>query len=156
LRENQLKIIGGTIMRSQACMVGSKLRLRDNEARLAVVQQLLDLIEARYNGKSSYSLVANIAGPSVEHIGRLVTANPDLAGLQGPTISPVWNKHATTQDEPREQWFAINVVVPQKELLPAVTYLRSIGASTVTATPVQYTFYTQSRSFVQLLERLHT
>lgn len=160
LRDNHLKIVGGTILHSQACLVGSRLALRANPERLELVRQLLDLFEARHNGRSSYSLVANLAAPSVEAAGRLVTSNPVLAGLQGPTIAPVWNKytgdHAMDTSAEAETWYAINVIVPQNELMPAVDHLRRIGASTVTATPVQYTFYTQSstyRSLVAMLEQ---
>lgn len=154
LRDNQLKIIGGPILRSQACLVGSRRRLRSDPDRLALVRQLLELIEGRQRGRLFYSLTANIAGGSVEDVGRRVTARPELAGLQGPTISPVWDKHAATGEVGAASWYAVNVVVPQNELVPALDHLRSIGASTVTVLPVQYTFYAQSETYVRLLKKL--
>ncbi len=154
LRDNQLKIVGGPILRSQACLVGSRRSLRGNAARLEGVRQVLELIEAQQRGQRLYSLFANVAGSSVEDVGRQVTALPELAGLQGPTIAPVWNKHAAHQQQTTSTWYAVNVVVPQAELLHAVDHLRSIGASTVTVTPVQYTFHAQSAAYVSLLERL--
>lgn len=154
LRDNQLKIVGGPILRSQACLIGSRRRLRAHMPRLTLVRQLIELIEGRRRGRLFYTLTANIAGGSTEEVGQRVTARPELAGLQGPTISPVWDKHAATHDHDSERWYAVNVVVPQNELIPALDHLRSIGGSTVTAVPVQYTFYAQSEAYMRLLERL--
>lgn len=153
LRDNKLKIIGGPILRSQACLVGSRRTLRGDERRLGLVRQVLELLEARRRGRLFYSLTANVAGPSVEAVGRMVTARPELAGLKGPTIARVWDKYAVTQ-ETGPDWYAVNVVAPQEELLPAVDHLRSIGASTITVLPVQYVFHAESDAYVRLLEML--
>jgi ATP phosphoribosyltransferase len=154
LRDNQLKIVGGPLLRSHACLVGSRHSLTGNTQRLALVRQLLELIEAQRRGRGLHSLIANVPGESIEAVGRRVTERPELAGLQGPTIAPVWNKHPPDAAPPQPQWFAVNVVLPQDELLPAVEHLRSIGASTVTVTPVQYAFHAHSESYAALLERL--
>ncbi len=154
LRDNQLKIVGGPILRSQACLIGSRRSLRGDADRLALVQHLLELIEARQRGRLFYSLTANIAGQSVEAVGRRVTARPELAGLRGPTIAPVWDKYATSQSEDGANWYAVNVVVPQDELIPALDYLRTIGASTMTVLPVQYVFHAHSAAYMRLLAEL--
>ncbi len=156
LRENQLKIVGGSLLSSQACLVGSRTSLRQHPERLELVRNVLDLIEAHLQGQAACSLVANLAGESVEAVGRLVASHPHLAGLQGPTIAPVWNKHAEAEGASGEGsvWFAVNVIVSQKQLLAAVDHLRSIGASTVTVTPVQYTFYAQSSAYRRLCASL--
>lgn len=150
LRDNQLKTVGGPVLTSQACLVGSRRLLAGNETRLAVVRQVCELLEAQQRGRGFHSLVANIAGDSMEAVGHMVNAAPELAGLQGPTIAPVSNKYQDTA----QSWFAVNVVVPQEALLPAVDHLRSIGASTVTVTPVAYAFHAQSSSYTRLLESL--
>lgn len=155
LRDNQLKIVGGPILRSQACLVGSRRSLRGDADRLALVRHLLELIEARQRGRLFYSLTANITGQSVEAVGRLVTARPELAGLRGPTIAPVWDKFATNQSEVSDNWYAVNVVVPQDELIPALDYLRTIGASTMTVLPVQYVFHAHSTAYTRLLAELN-
>ncbi len=156
LRENGLKIVGGALLSSQACLVGSRPSLRRHPERVETVRKILDLLEAHLHGKSACSLVANLMGESVEAVGRLVSAHPHLAGLQGPTIAPVWNKHTEARATPGNgsAWFAVNVIVPQKQLLAAVDHLRSIGASTVTVTPVQYTFYAESNAYRRLLDNL--
>ncbi len=154
LRDNQLKVVGGPILRSQACLIGSRRSLRANSQHLEIVRRLLEMIEAQQRGRRFHSLVANIAGPSLEAVGSLVAARPELAGLQGPTIAPVWNKHPGEPDSADTTWYAVNVVVPQEELFTAVDHLRSIGASTVTVTPIQYAFYAHSEAYTRLLERL--
>jgi ATP phosphoribosyltransferase len=155
LRDNQLKIVGGPILRSQACLVGSRRTLRNDPARLALARQLLELIEARRRGRLFHTVTANMCGTSVEAVGRLVTARPELAGLQGPTISPVWSKHTVSDAATTaENWYAVNMVLPQEELLPALDYLRSIGAVSLTVLPVQYVFQAQSEAYMQLLAKL--
>jgi len=47
IRENQLKIVGGPLIRSQAILIGSRRALRGNRHRLELVRQLCELIEAR-------------------------------------------------------------------------------------------------------------
>lgn len=155
LRDNQLKVIGGTVLRSYACLVGSRPSLRDNPDRLEIVRLLLELLEARQRGRRFHSLIANVAGSSIEDVGRLVTAFPHLAGLKGPTIAPVWSKHTDAHEQITDMnWYAVNVVVPQEELLPAVDHLRSIGARTVTVNPVEYAFHSESTAYMDLLIQL--
>jgi ATP phosphoribosyltransferase len=152
IRDNKLKIVGGPILRSNAVLVGSRRTLRGDETKLALVRQLLDLIEARRRGRLFYSLTANVAGESVESVGRLVTARVELAGLQGPTISPVWSKYAGAGTGP--QWYALNVVVPQDELLPAVDHLRGIGAVSISTLQLQHVFKAESEAYARLLAAL--
>jgi ATP phosphoribosyltransferase len=153
IRENKLKIVGGPIQRSQAVLVGSRRNLRTDPSKLALVRELLELIEARRRGRLFYSLTANVPGRSVAEVGRGVAARQELAGLHGPTIAPVWNKYlAEAGGEP--QWFAVNVVVPQQELLSATDHLRSLGAVSITTVQVQHVFKAQSEAYAQLLTAL--
>jgi ATP phosphoribosyltransferase len=149
LRDNQLKIVGGPILRSQACLIGSRRSLREGGEKLARVKDLLELLEARERARQYYSIAANVAGNSLEEVGRKVIARPELAGVQGPTIAPVWDK---AQGE--SSWFAVTVVVPLKDLLPAVSHLRNLGASSMTVLPVQYAFHAESDLFQSLLSKL--
>lgn len=152
IRDNKLKIVGGPILRSQAVLVGSRRTLRGDSAKLALVRELLELIEARRRGRLFYSLTANLAGESLEVVGRRVTARVQLAGLQGPTIAPVWSKYAAEGAAP--QWYAVNVVVPQEELLPAVEHLRGIGAVSISTLQVQHVFKAESEAYARLLAAL--
>jgi ATP phosphoribosyltransferase len=152
LRDNNLKIVGGSILRTQACLIASRRGLRSDPDRLAQVRDLLELVEARQRGRRFYSIIANVHGASVEAVGRQVTARPELAGLQGPTIAPVWDKSGGAELEGR--WFAVSVTVPQNELLPTVAHLRALGASSLTVLPVQYVFQAASSAFERLLAQL--
>ncbi|MEI7643144.1 MAG: ATP phosphoribosyltransferase [Chloroflexales bacterium] len=152
IRENKLKIVGGSMWSSQAALIGSRRSLRADPAKLAPVRQLIELIEARRRGRLFYSLTANVPGDSVEAVGRMVTSRRELAGLQGPTISPVWSKFSAEAAAP--PWYAVNVVVPQEELLPAVDHLRDIGAFSITTLQVQHVFQSQSEAYARLLAAL--
>ncbi|MFV9506514.1 MAG: ATP phosphoribosyltransferase [Oscillochloridaceae bacterium umkhey_bin13] len=152
IRDNRLKIVGGPILRSQAVLIGSRRTLRQQQAKLALVRQLLELLEARRRGRLFYSLTANLPGDSVEAIGRLVTSRVELAGLQGPTIAPVWSKFAASGTAP--QWYAVNVVVPQDELLPAIDHLRNHGAVSVSTVQVQHVFHAESEAYARLIAAL--
>lgn len=151
IRDNRLKIVGGPILRSQAVLVASRRTLRGDTPKLALVRQLLELVEARRRGRLFYSLTANVAGETVETVGRRVSERLELAGLQGPTIAPVWSKYAGAG---AAQWYAVNVVVPQDELLPAVEHLRNIGAVSISTVQVQHVFKAESEAYVRLLARL--
>jgi len=151
IRDNKLKIVGGPILRSTSVLVGSRRTLRGDGGKLLLVRQLLELIEARRRGRLFYSLTANLPGESTEAVGRRVTEQRELAGLQGPTIAPVWSKFAEGE---RGGWFAVNVVVPQEELLPAVEHLRDIGAVSITTVQVQHVFRAQSEAYSRLVAAL--
>lgn len=151
IRDNKLKIVGGPMLRSQAVLVGSRRTLRGDTGKQTLVRQLLELIEARRRGRLFYSLTANLPGASDEAVGRAVTARVELAGLQGPTIAPVWSKYA---DPAAPHWYAVNVVVPQDELLPAVEHLRSVGAVSITTLQIQHVFKGESEAFARLLAAL--
>jgi ATP phosphoribosyltransferase len=156
-------------LKSQACLIGSRLSLRGNRTRLEQVRQLVERIEAEQEGRAHHSLVANIPGSSVEEVGKRVASYSELAGIQGPTISPVWDTQEASQEGILSPpvggridrmpvgatgWFAVNIIVSQKELLLAVDHLRHIGASSITVSPVQYTFYAQSKAYTNLLKML--
>ena len=117
LRENRLRpLSGGTILRSQACLVGNRRSLRQEENR-ATTKTILELIEARRRAGGYYSVTANLRGPSAEAVAQHVTAHPQAAGLQGPTLAKVHS----VQDQ---DWYAATVVVPRQHLLTGVDPLR--------------------------------
>ena len=146
LRDNHLKMInGGTILQAQACLIANRRSLRDDPAKQRVVQAMLELIEARRRARTFVSLIANVPGNDVAEVGARVAAYPDLAGLQGPTVAPVWNK-----DGSGAGWFAVSLVVDAANVLPAVEHLRAIGSSGITVLPVHYVFAERSQSFARL------
>ncbi len=150
LRENRLKpITGGTLLTSQACLIGNRASLRADPDKLRLTRTLLEFIEATLRAREYFSLTANIKGESAEAVARLVTAHGDVAGLRGPTVARVFPKLAEA-----EPWFAVTVVVQASVLLKAVETLRRAGAADVTAVPIRYVFEHKAWSFEALQREL--
>ena len=148
IRENRLKpLIGGTILRSEAVLIGNRRTLYEEPERLESTRMILELIESQRRAGRFYRLNANIQGASEHDVAQAVTAKPETAGIQGPTISPLHSKTA-----PGNDWFDVTVIVAKENLLAAVDHLRSVGSSEVIATPVAYVFQTESQAYRRLLE----
>ncbi len=151
LRENHLKIItDGVILESQACLIGNRNALRNNNTILNTIRTLLELVDATQQGRSYYQVVANIAGESAEAVAEKVAANPMTRGLQGPTIAPIHGLAANGS----EQWFTITIIIPSARLLEAVEYIRTIGGSQTIVSPVRYIFLEKSPTFARLIAAL--
>jgi ATP phosphoribosyltransferase len=151
LRENRLKrVAGGTILDSQACLIGNRPALRDCDEKLQITRHILELIEAQLRSRGFFSLTGNIRGDSAEAVARRVTSHPDVAGMRGPTISKVYPKMGAAE----EGWFAATVVVQSTLLLRAVDALRRAGASEVSVAPLRYVFESKSWSFEALRRQL--
>jgi len=150
LRENRLRPLrDGVIISSQACLVGNRDALRENPALLEAVRIMLEYMEASLNGKKYYQLTANIAGDSAEAVAEQVLASEVTAGLQGPTISPVY-----TNGSDGQSWYAVTITVGAKHMLAAVEHLRSIGGTQTTAHPLKFVFMKQARAFTDLKAKL--
>jgi ATP phosphoribosyltransferase len=150
LRENRLKrVVGGTIVESQACLIGNRAALREHPDKLEVARQVLELIEAQMRSRAYYSMTGNIKGDSPEAVARRVTAHTEVAGLRGPTISRVYPKLGG-----EEGWYAATVVVQSKLLLQAIDALRKAGAQDVSVLQLRYMFEAKSWSFEALRRQL--
>ncbi len=148
LRENRLRALeDGEILASQACLIANRERLRRNPAVLAVAKQLLELIVAHLRAAENTAVFANIRGSSPEEIAGKMLTRPTLAGLQGPTISPVITQSGGN-------WFAVHIIVPKARLQQAIAELRSIGGSGVVVTPVTYIFEEEPLEYRQMLAAL--
>lgn len=151
LRENRLKMInGGTVLESQACLIGNRRELQANAEHLDATRGLLELMEAYLRSRQQVSITANIPGESAEEVARQVLASGGAAGLRGPTIAPVFPKDASVEG----RWFAVTVVVGEDILLPTVEALRRAGASEVSATQVRYVFEHRSWTYEALRRQL--
>jgi ATP phosphoribosyltransferase len=150
LRENHLKQIeGGTLLVSQACLIGNRQALRQRPEVLAVAKQLLEFFEARLRAKGYHAIIANIKGDSPRAVAQRVFSQPDLAGLQGPTISPIY-----LRDADDHSWHAISIIVRQERLVQAVQQLRAIGGSGVVVMPATYIFEDEPTTYRQLVAAL--
>lgn len=149
LRDNQLKIVGGPILRSQSCLIANRANLRAGAGKLDAVKRILELVEARRRSRHYVQIVANVPGPSPEDVGRRVAARPDLAGMQGPTVAPVWTPAGASFE-----WYTITIVVPQEQMLQAVEHLRALGGDGIAVLATQYVFKAGNDSFARLLAML--
>lgn len=155
-RENRLKIVAGTtILRSQACLIAGRDALKRDPAKLETVRSILELIEARRRSRSFAQVIANVPGESEADVGRRIVAVPDLAGLQGPTVAPVFDKAlAANEAGDRQRWYSVSIVVGSDRTLRAVQHLRSIGSTGIVVLPLHYVFADRSESFARLQEQL--
>ena len=153
-RENRLKIVAGTtILRSQSCLVVGRAALRNDEAKLGVVKAILERIEARRRARGYEQVIANVPGASLEAVGQQIVAVPELAGLRGPTIAPVFDKEAAG-DQSTGSWYSVSLIVRSDQMLRVVDHLRAIGSTGIVVLPVHYVFGDRSDAFSRLQERL--
>ena len=150
LRENRLKTLeGGMVLQAAQCLVANLESLRHQPAKVAPLARILELIEARQQARDLVSVVANMRGPSAEAVAAHIWARPDLAGLQGPTVAPVYGQPGSGIN-----WYAVTVVVPTARLLAAVEHFRASGGTGITAIPARYVFDSICNSYQALVERL--
>ena len=149
LRDNQLKIVGGPILKSQACIIASRRVLRQSPEAMATIQTILEMVEARRRARAVVQITANIAGTSVADVGQRIVARPEFAGAQGPTIAPVW---------PRENGsdgiYMVTMVIPQEQVLATVRHLRALGGDAIAVMPAHYYFTAQSETFASIVQEL--
>ena len=146
LRDNQLKIVGGPILKSQACIIASRNVLRKSPETLETVKTILEMVEARRRARAVVQVTANIAGTSVADVGQRIVARPELAGAQGPTIAPVWPRAGQS-----DGLYMVTLVIPQEHVLAVVRYLRSLGGDAIAVMPAQYYFTAHSETFARVL-----
>ena len=152
LRDNHLKILdGGTVIRSQACLIGNRRTLAASAVKREAVRQLLELCEARLRVQGYHVLTANILGNSPEGVAQHLLAHGETAGMQGPTITRVFPKEP---NPPGLDWYAVTIVVESAHLLRAVDHLRQSGASGITVVRPDYVFGSQSEAYARLLADL--
>ncbi|HEX6512491.1 MAG TPA: ATP phosphoribosyltransferase [Chloroflexota bacterium] len=146
IKENHLKLIGGgTILKSQACLIGNRQTLAEGE-KLSTIRYMLELMEASLRSEGFYYLIANVAGSSEESVAELVFRRPEIAGLTGPTISKVYPKSG------QGSWYDVTLIVAHEELITAIDHLRSIGATGIAAIPTKYSFEDRCRAYQRLAE----
>ncbi|CAI0387539.1 unnamed protein product [Linum tenue] len=152
LRENNLKEIeGGVVLESQAVLVASKKSLVHRKGLLDTTHEIIERLEAHLRAVGQFTVVANMRGNSPDEVAERVLSQPSLAGLQGPTVSPVFCKR---DGEVVVDYYAIVICVPKKELYKSVQQLRAIGGSGVLVSPLTYIFDEETPRWQELLGKL--
>jgi len=150
LRENRLKTVaGGTILESEACLIGNRAVLSANPAKLECTRLILESMESSLRARPFLSVTANVQGGTPEAVAHRIIAQGDL-GLQGPTIARV---HPKTADDDSD-WYAVTVIVSRDRLQDAVDALRRAGAADITAIQVAYVFENRAWSYEGLLHAI--
>ncbi len=157
LRENHLKMLAdGVIVESQACLIANRKALKSNPEIMGTLRVLLEYIDAALNGKRYQQMSVNILGTDAESIAHKVAAHPATRGLQGPTIAPIYSANGHDAQHHGAQWYTVTIIVQTKDLLHAVEYLRSIGASQMSTIPLRYAFLDNAPTFTRLVKQLET
>jgi ATP phosphoribosyltransferase len=149
LRANHLKpIAGGAILQSQACLLVNRRQIAASRERLGIMRGVLEMIEAHQGAAEVVSVTANLEGASMQEVAASVLSRRDLAGVRGPTLTPVFDPDAPGRV------FAVTVVAPVSQLAEVKDHLRSCGGGAITVQRPLYLFGERSRLFESLLERL--
>ncbi|PNY17611.1 ATP phosphoribosyltransferase, partial [Trifolium pratense] len=152
LKENNLKEIeGGVVLESQAALVASRKSLIGRNGVLETTHEMLERLEAHLRAMGQFTVTANMRGSSAEEVAERVLSQPSLSGLQGPTVSPVFNKR---DGKVSADYYAIVICVPKKALYKSIQQLRAIGGSGVLISPLTYIFDEETPRWRQLLSKL--
>lgn len=148
LRDNRLlKLDDGTVLNSQACMIGNKGSLKNSPAVLDIAKMLLEIIVAYLRAKENTAIYANIQGDSPEEISKKMRSTETLRGLQGPTISRVITEQSSN-------WYAAHLIIKKDQITQAIREIRQIGGSGVVVTPVTYIFEEEPVEYTNMLSAL--
>lgn len=151
LRENRLRPLeDGTILSSQAILIGSRAALVSRPDVLEVTRQMLEFVEAHLRARGQYMIFANMRGESMDDVRGRVFGQTNLGGLQGPTISPMITRDGS------KTWWAINLVAASHKLYDVIRQIRAIGGSGVVVTPVTYIFEELPERYQRLLATLES
>lgn len=160
LRDNRLKEVeGGTIMETQACLIGNRRELLKSRAKRESLRHLMEFVEAHLRSRHFRMLTANVRGESASEVAEHVIRQVETAGTLGPTVAPVFPKSPGARSGPvitalETGWYAVSIVVEEQLLLPAVDHLRRAGSGGITVGAPDYVFESVSSAYVALLDAL--
>jgi ATP phosphoribosyltransferase len=148
LRANRLKQIkGGSILKSQAVFIGNRSDLENPEV-LELAREFLEYFEAFLRGRKFVQVFANVREPNADVLSQKLFNLPQLTGLQGPTISPIFTRNGNN-------WNAVHIIVERTKLQDVIQGLRSIGGSGVIVSPTLYIFEEEPECYKELLFELN-
>ena len=144
MRENRLKTVqGGSILTSEACLIGNRSVLAAEPDKLESAKRLVEIIEGHLRSLEYYSVTANMRGEGPEQIAGRLLQHSEISGLRGPTISRVYTADG-------EGWYAVTLIIEKEKLLGAVDHLRRIGGHSVTVSRPDYVFQSECAAIERL------
>jgi len=153
LRENHLKLLeDGTIIQSQACLIGNKNALLKNRQLLKTLKSFLEMIDASIAGKNYYKINAMLPGNSEDDVALMLLKHSSTRGTEGPSVAPVY----AMKDGKvvKGGWFTATIIMKKDNLLETIDHFRKAGATQIIVTPARYIVFSQSQTYKNLLQRL--
>lgn len=151
LRENHLRPIdGGTIIASEAVLIGNRRNLRESAGKLETAREMIELVEAHRRARQFVSLRANISGESVADVQGRILANPALSGSKGPGVVAVASPPGAA-----ERWFETNLLVQSDLIHKTMQHLRDLGGTDIIVTRPNYVFDQKSATYDRFERLLH-
>lgn len=152
LRENHLRPIdGGTIIYSQAVLIGNRRSLRQSPIKLETLREMIERIEAHRRAQDFVSLRANIIGQSVTDVQQRILANAALSGTKGPGVVEVASPPGLAH-----KWFETNLLVPADLIHKTMQHLRELGGTDIIVTRPDYVFDERSETYERFERLLHS
>lgn len=143
LTDNHLKTIkNGTVISSQACLIGNRRIATLDEARLERLETFLDIIESHLRGKDTFNLQAVVHRSKLNDLNRLTQQ------------SRVAHSLFASGEGGGDSFVVIRMTCPQSNLHQLIRRLRQCGAEEIIVTRPEYVFQAQSESFQQLRRAL--
>jgi ATP phosphoribosyltransferase len=155
LRENRLKeLVDGVVLNAHACLLANGQLLKSDNKALQIAEMIVELIDAHALAHAQSLLTATL--PLCDPADVQSVRYRPHGHLAEITLYPSqMSLHATTANT---SGCTLSAMVPRgecsHELLVTVALLRSIGASSITITPLTYRFLQDSVSVRVLRERL--
>lgn len=145
MRENHLKTIqGGTVIESEACLIGNKSSITEDSQKLVLANRFTEIIQAHMNAEEYFLVTANIQSKGADELSRDILKRSVVEGLVGPTISKVYSRDSL-------DWYAVTIVVDRNKLMDSVRNLREMGAASMTVTKPNYVFESESDNSGRLI-----
>jgi len=158
LRENHLKLLeDGTVLRSQACLIGNTRLLKESKQALNLASIMLELIEARKQARNRSMFTAHLQTKTHEEMQDNFTRLKQrlLHLVSGLEFQVSHTERENTNNLCRYTISGVtNVGGSANDFLEIVAVLRSIGALHINITPLTYRFEDESSSFRTLNKRL--
>lgn len=146
MRENRLKtIIGGAIIKSQACVIANREMIINSQTKLNQCKLFLERIEAYWQSNKYCTVTANMSGENPDKIASIILNQSESHGLKGPTISKVYNTGSS-------DLYAVTMIISKDNLIETVSLMRKIGAQTISVYKPDYLFGLESEAIKTLLE----
>ncbi len=147
LEDNNLKRIkNGKILSSEATFFSNPEALEDQKI-MEIAKLLLELFEATFRAENYLSINVNMRGQPDQIMPRLFTKK-GLKGLDGPTISSVYNQN-------KQDMFAIHIIVSKLNLINVISNLRELGGSGIIVSKVDLIFENEPERYIQLLQSVN-